>query len=96
MKENKYISNFNFSLLQLGSYNPIPNKDNIKEISLNPERIQYWLSVGAQPSDRVAYICGRVGVLPMPPHRISVQNAIPKEFREKKKPAVATKAATKK
>lgn len=78
-------------LEMLGTYNPIPNKDNIKEISLRPDRIQYWMSVGAQPSDRVAYICGKLGVLPMPPHRNSVQSAIPKDLREKGKKDAAKK-----
>jgi hypothetical protein len=28
---------------------------------------RYWLAVGAQPSDRVQWLLGRAGVLPMPP-----------------------------
>jgi ribosomal protein S16 len=58
---------------------------------LKPERIYYWLSVGAQMSERVSYICGKVGILPTPPHRQSVETAIPKEFREKKKEAAPVK-----
>jgi len=37
---------------QLGSYNPIATREGIKEVRLNVNRLQYWLSVGAQPSDR--------------------------------------------
>lgn len=37
---------------QLGTYNPIADKDGIKEVRLKTERIGYWLSVGAQPSER--------------------------------------------
>ncbi len=36
----------------LGWYDPIA-KDESKQLSLNGERIKYWLSVGAQPSDTV-------------------------------------------
>lgn len=37
---------------QLGFYNPLDTeKDNLR---LNMERVQYWLSNGAQPSERVA------------------------------------------
>ena len=39
----KYIEN-------LGTYNPLKNP---KEVTLNAERIKYWLSVGAQPSETV-------------------------------------------
>lgn len=37
---------------ELGWYDPCA-KDAAKQISLNSERIKYWLSVGAQPSDTV-------------------------------------------
>lgn len=47
---------------QIGTYNPVPSKqDGIKEITANSERVAYWLSVGAQPSDRVAWIFGIIG-----------------------------------
>lgn len=36
----------------LGWYDPIA-KDESKQLSLNADRIKYWLSVGAQPSDTV-------------------------------------------
>jgi small subunit ribosomal protein S16 len=69
---------------QVGTYNPIANKDNIKEITANTERVRYWLSCGAQPSDRVAWLFGRIGLLPAAPVRQSVQEAVPKMLRAKK------------
>lgn len=52
----------NLCVLQVGTYNPIANKvDGIKEITANSERVHYWLSCGAQPTDRVAWIFGLVG-----------------------------------
>ena len=49
-------------IMQIGTYNPIPcPKDGIKEITANSERAIYWLTCGAQPSDRVAWIFGIVG-----------------------------------
>jgi small subunit ribosomal protein S16 len=36
----------------LGWFDPIA-KDESKQVQLNDERIRYWLSVGAQPSDTV-------------------------------------------
>ena len=35
---------------QLGFYNPLVNP---AEVNLNEERLKYWLSVGAQPTDTV-------------------------------------------
>ena len=45
---------------QLGTFNPIPDKDGNKAISLNFERAKYWISVGARPSDSVARILAKV------------------------------------
>lgn len=38
----------------VGTYDPMLAKDNPARIKLKQDRIQYWLSVGAQPTDRVA------------------------------------------
>lgn len=48
---------------QLGTFNPIPNKDGSKDITLNFERAKYWISVGAKPSDSVARILAKVPFL---------------------------------
>ena len=39
-------------LEKLGIYNPMLATENPERLKLNKERIQYWLSVGAQPSER--------------------------------------------
>lgn len=51
---------------KLGYYNPMVGKDHPQRISLNLERIQHWLGVGAQPSDRIARFLGEAKVLAMP------------------------------
>ncbi|KAK5792605.1 30S ribosomal protein S16-2, chloroplastic/mitochondrial-like [Gossypium arboreum] len=51
----------------LGYYNPLPGQDGGKRMGLNFERVKYWLSVGAQPSEPVQRILFRAGVLPPPP-----------------------------
>ncbi len=43
------------SIEQLGTYDPM-EKDESKKVVLKRERIEYWLSVGAQPSETVASI----------------------------------------
>lgn len=53
------------SLEELGQYDPM-NKDESKQVNFNAERIQYWLSVGAQPSETVANLLKRAGIDPKP------------------------------
>ena len=38
---------------KLGTYNPLLAKDSPERVTLDADRISHWLSVGAQPSDRV-------------------------------------------
>ncbi len=47
---------------RLGSYNPLLAKDDANRVVLNTERAQHWLSVGAQPTDRVARFLDAAGV----------------------------------
>ncbi len=39
---------------KLGTYNPLLPREHEQRITLVKERIDHWLKVGAQPSDRVA------------------------------------------
>ncbi len=43
------------SIEQLGTYDPMA-KDEEKKVVLKKDRIEYWLSVGAQPTETVASI----------------------------------------
>ncbi|MHC4718166.1 MAG: 30S ribosomal protein S16 [Planctomycetota bacterium] len=48
-------------LEELGWYDPVADAPD-KQVSLNRERIEYWLSVGAQPSDTVRDLLTRHGI----------------------------------
>ena len=48
---------------RIGSYNPLLAKDNPERIKLDAERAKHWVSVGAQPTDRVARFLDAAGVL---------------------------------
>ena len=48
---------------KVGSYNPLLKKDDPNRVVLKVERIQEWMSKGAQPTDRVARELGKVGVV---------------------------------
>jgi small subunit ribosomal protein S16 len=47
---------------ELGFYDPMA-ADSARQVSLKRERIQYWLSVGAQPSDTVRDLLKREGIV---------------------------------
>lgn len=51
-------------LEKLGTYNPLLPKDSEDRIKLDIERAKYWLSQGAQPTDRVARFLEAAGVTP--------------------------------
>ena len=48
---------------RIGSYNPLLAKDDEKRVVLGVDRAKHWLSVGAQPSDRVSRFLDAAGLL---------------------------------
>ncbi len=57
---------------ELGFYDPI-NKDAEKQLSLKQDRIEYWLSVGAKPSETVHGILRRNGILEKPFNKVTAK-----------------------
>jgi len=51
---------------KIGSYNPLLAKDDANRVVLDTERAKHWLSVGAQPTDRVARFFDAAGVKERP------------------------------
>lgn len=47
---------------RLGSYNPLLAKDDANRVVLDGDRAKHWLSVGAQPTDRVARFLDAAGL----------------------------------
>ena len=48
---------------RLGTYNPLLPKDSDERVKMNIERIQYWMSEGAQVTDRVSRFLEAAGIL---------------------------------
>ena len=46
----------------MGTYNPLLPKDDKNRVILNVERIAYWLSNGAQPTEVVAKFIAKSGL----------------------------------
>lgn len=49
---------------KLGTYAPMLPKDSEDRVKMNMERVQYWMSKGAQPTDRVSRMLEAAGVIP--------------------------------
>ena len=80
---------------KLGFFNPLMPKEKKERTGLDIDRINYWLSKGAQPTTRVARILGENEVMPMPEKGNNPQKAIPKKDRKKEaeeKPKEVSKA----
>ncbi len=54
-------------LEKIGTYNPLLTDTNEKRVTVNEERAKYWLSVGAQMSDRVHLFFNKAGLVTTKP-----------------------------
>ena len=54
-RDGKYIE-------QIGTFNPLLKKDNPERMKLKEDRVKHWLSVGAQPTDRVMRLLDAAGL----------------------------------
>lgn len=64
---------------RVGSYNPMLPADHADRVVLNADRIKYWLSTGAQPTDRVARFLGVAKLVEMPAQKNRPQKSQPKK-----------------
>jgi small subunit ribosomal protein S16 len=79
---------------KVGFFNPLLPKDKKERLNLDTDRIKYWLSQGAQPSDRVARFLGQENIIPMPAQKNNPIKAKPKKkAQEKSKAAEEAKKA---
>ena len=77
---------------KLGTYNPLLAKDSEDRIQMNLERVQYWLSQGAEPTDRVARVLEAAGAKPKT-ERKNLKKAEPGKKAKERAQARADKAA---
>ena len=61
---------------KVGTFNPLLAKDAPERVTLENERLTHWLSVGAQPTDRVARFLDAAGLLKREP-RNNPEKAVP-------------------
>src|SRR5690349_14177467 len=77
---------------KIGTYNPLLAKDSPERVKLDTDRIQHWLGVGAQPSDRVLRFLDAAGLRERPA-RNNPQKAEPGEKAKERAEARAAKQA---
>ena len=77
---------------KIGNYNPLLAKDNDQRVQIDAERAKYWLSNGAQPTDRVARFLDVAGVRERPA-RLNPNKGKPGEKATERAEERATKQA---
>ncbi len=76
---------------KLGVYDPMLAKDDENRVKMNMERVTYWLSQGAQPTDRVARMLEAAGARPKT-ERSNPKSAVPGKKAQGRAAAKAKKA----
>ena len=82
----------------LGSYNPMLPKDHADRFVINEERVKYWLSNGAEPTERLAKMLSSLGLVKAPALRDQPKKSAPKakaleRIKEKEEKAKAAAEA---
>lgn len=77
---------------KVGSYNPMLQQDNPQRVQLNAERVTYWISKGAQPTERVAIFMHKAGLGPKVEWNESPKKSAPKAKAQERLKAAAEAA----
>ena len=78
---------------RVGTYNPMVPKDHEQRLTLNGERISFWMSKGAQPTERVHKMLASVGLMAAPVLRDQPKKSAPGKKRAEREAAAAEAAA---
>ena len=62
---------------RIGTYNPMVGREHPQRIVLDAERAKYWLSMGAQPTDRVVLFLANAGLVEKPAIRETPKKSAP-------------------
>ena len=78
---------------RVGTYNPMVPKDHEQRLTLNGERISFWMSKGAQPTERVHKMLASAGLMVAPALRDQPKKSAPGKKRAEREAAAAEAAA---
>ena len=80
-------------LEKLGTYNPMLPHEHAQRLVLQGERIQHWLGMGAQPTERVARFLADAGLMAKPAARADqTKQSQPKAKAQQRAKEAAAKA----
>ena len=74
---------------RVGTYNPMVPKDHEQRLILNGERISFWMSKGAQPTERVHKMLASAGLMSAPVMRDQPKKSAPGKKRAEREAAAA-------
>jgi len=74
---------------KLGTYNPLLPREHAQRITLDKERIDHWLKVGAQPSDRVAKFLAQAEMMKPRERREQTKKSTPRTKAQERLKAAA-------
>ena len=77
---------------RVGTYNPMVPKDHEQRLILNGERISFWMSKGAQPTERVHKMLASAGLTSAPVMRDQPKKSAPGKKRAEREAAAAVEA----
>jgi len=78
---------------RVGTYNPMVPKDHEQRLTLNGERISFWMSKGAQPTERVHKMLASAGLMAPPALRDQPKKSAPGKKRAEREAAAAAAEA---
>ena len=78
---------------RVGTYNPMVPKDHEQRLTLNGERVNFWMSKGAQPTERVQKMLASAGLMAAPVLRDQPKKSAPGKKRAEREAAAAEAAA---
>lgn len=83
---------------RLGSYNPMLPQDNASRFTVDEERVKYWLSQGAQPTERLEKLLSSLGLvkaptIPAQPKKSAMKAKALERIKEKEEKAKAAAEA---
>ncbi len=78
---------------RVGTYNPMVPKEHEQRMTLNSERITFWLGQGAKPTDRVHKMLAAAGLAEAPVIRDQPKKSAPGKKRAEREAEAAAAAA---
>ena len=78
---------------RVGTYNPMVPKEHEQRMTLNSERITFWLGQGAKPTDRVHKMLAAAGLAEAPVIRDQPKKSAPGKKRAERETEAASAAA---